>query len=237
MLQTENDFDEDEITIPQCYSVPKSLKSFALAELAGSEITYTCPKCRQCVDCKNYEHACAETIQAEEEQALIEDSVHVDVEIHVCTASLPLLADPEIKLAPNRQKVRKAYDQQVKRLGKEPENKKAIIDAVMKLRSLGFVEWVKNLSKEDQEMLQKSPIKNFIKWKQVFKESASTPCRPVFDASQPTPSGVSLNDITAKGTNMLNRLVEIFLSWRLHRFAFHCDVQKMYNAVKLNKEH
>ena len=107
----------------------------------------------------------------------------------------------------------------------------------MKLRSLGFVEWVKNLSKEDQEMLQKSPIKNFIKWKQVFKESASTPCRPVFDASQPTPSGDSLNDITAKGTNMLNRLVEIFLSWRLHRFAFHCDVQKMYNAVKLNKEH
>ena len=78
--------------------------------MAGSEITYTCPKCRQCVDCKNYEHTCAVTIQAEEEQALIEDSVSVDIVKGVCTASLPLLADLKEKLDPNQAKAKKTYD-------------------------------------------------------------------------------------------------------------------------------
>ena len=229
--------DDDESRINNCYAAPKCLKPFAMAELAGSEITYTCPKCRQCTDCKNYEHACALTIEAEEEQSLIEDSVHVDTENCISSASLPLLADPKEKLVPNRSKALKTYNQQIKSLAKNPEDKKAVIDAEAKLQKLGFVQWVKDLPEDDQQMLRESPIQNFIPWRHVFKESASTPCRPVFDASQPTASGVSLNDIVAKGTNMLNILVEIFLRWRLHRFAFHCDIQKMYNAVKLNKEH
>ena len=45
------------------------------------------------------------------------------------------------------------------------------------------------------------------------KESSSirTPCGPVFDASQPTASGTSLNDILAKRKNNMNKLIEIVI--------------------------
>ena len=48
-------------------------------------------------------------------------------------------------------------------------------------------------------MLKKSPNQNFIPWRVVWKDnSISTPCRIVFDASQPTSSGFSLNDVVTE---------------------------------------
>ena len=86
-------------------------------------------------------------------------------------------------------------------------------------------------------MLRSSPIQNFIPWSCVWKDnSLSTPCRIVFNASHPTDSRVSLNDILAKGRNNMNKLVEILIRWRSHKFAFHTDVQKMYNSVQLVEE-
>ena len=63
--------------------------------------------------------------------------------------------------------------------------------------------------------------------------SISTPCRLVFDASQPTASGWGLNDILAKGKNNMNKLVEIVIRWSLHKIGFDTDIKKMYNSVKL----
>ena len=59
----------------------------------------------------------------------------------------------------------------------------------------------------------------------------------VFDASQPTDSGYSLNDMLAKGTNNMNRLVEVLIRWTIHHTAFHTDIRKMYNSVKLQEHH
>ena len=56
----------------------------------------------------------------------------------------------------------------------------------------------------------------------------------VFDASHPTSSKSSLNDILAKGRNNMNKLVEVFIRWRTHQIGFHTDVAKMYNSVKLH---
>ena len=81
MVQALDNDSENPIT--NCYTIPKCLKPFTMAELAGSEITYTCQKCRQCTDCKNYEHACALTIEDEEEQALLEGCVYVYIEKRV----------------------------------------------------------------------------------------------------------------------------------------------------------
>lgn len=63
----------------------------------------------------------------------------------------------------------------------------------------------------------------------------STPVRVVFDASSITKTGLSLNDILAKGIKSLNSLVEIFLSFRIHAFVLHTDI-KMYNRIKLRTE-
>ena len=66
--------------------------------------------------------------------------------------------------------------------------------------------------------------------------SVSTPCRLVFDASQISNTGYSLDDILAKGRNNMNKLAEIVIRWYIHKVAFHTDIQKMYNSIKLHEQ-
>lgn len=142
------------------------------------------------------------------------------------------------RLSPNGDIALKVYNQQLHRLSKYTNDKEDILKSEQKLQALGYVDYVKNLSKEDQSSLQHSQFQNFIAWRAVWKESSiSTPCRVVFDASMPTASGFSVNGILAKGRNNMNRLVDIFVRWRCHSVSFHTDVQKMYNSIKLDRCH
>ena len=87
-------------------------------------------------------------------------------------------------------------------------------------------------------MLTKNPVQNFIPWRAVWNgNSISTLCHLVFDASQPTASGTSLNDILAKEKNNMIKLVEIVICWSTHKTGFHTDAKKMYNTVQLQEEH
>ena len=100
----------------------------------------------------------------------------------------------------------------INKLNKNPKDKADVIESEVRLQSLGYVEYVKNLSTKQQEMLRTNKIQNYIPWRAVWNgNSVSTPCRVVYDASQPTPSGISLNDILAKGKNNMNKLVEIVI--------------------------
>ena len=86
------------------------------------------------------------------------------------------------------------------------------------MQQLGHVKFVKNLTTKQQEMLRNNPIQNFIPWLEVWNgNSINTPCRIIFDASQSTSSGISLNDILAKGKNNMNKLVEIVIHWSNHK--------------------
>ncbi|XP_066926258.1 uncharacterized protein [Clytia hemisphaerica] len=106
------------------------------------------------------------------------------------------------------------------------------------MHTLGFVDYVENMTPSQQNLLNDSEIVNYIPWRAVWKpNSLSTPCRVVFDASQPTNSGYSLNDILAKGTNNMNSLIELLIRWTSHQTVFHTDVRKMYNSVKLVESH
>lgn len=151
---------------------------------------------------------------------------------------LPLIDNPTMKLCPNRHIALKVYYQQLKRLGQHTYDKHDVIKSEANLQSLGYLQYLKNLSDNDQLSLRTNLAKNFIPWRAVWKEnSTSTPWRIVFDASMATETGYSLNDIFAKGRNNMNKLVEIFLRWRTHRIGFHADVQKMYNSIKLHPSH
>ena len=86
-------------------------------------------------------------------------------------------------------------------------------------------------------MLRNNEIHNYIAWRIAWKlTSVSSPCRPVFDTSQPTDTGKSLNDVLVKGRNNMNKLQEVFMRWTMHRVAYHCDLQTWYNSVDLRKE-
>ena len=221
---------------PSCkttYYAP--MKNFNDVESAGSEINYRCVRCRACKECKNHERNEMLSIKEEVEDDLINKSVTVDIAARETTAILPFIADQKIKLAPNRIKAEKVYQRQLKVL-QDPDDKASIIKAEAALQEMGFVDWVKNLPEDVQKSLRENEVQNFLPWRVAWKDSVTSPCRPVFDASQPTPSGYSLNDIVAKGKNNLNVLIEIFLRWRTHKIAFHNDIQKMYNKVKLQQQ-
>ena len=70
-------------------------------------------------------------------------------------------------------------------------------------------------------------------WK---NNSLSTPCSLVFDASKPTTSSSSLNDILGKRRNNMTEQVKEVIRWLTHRNIFPTNLQKMYNSVKLREE-
>ena len=221
-----------------CAIVFRNRRVFEEVENAGSEITFRCVKCRGCKDCQNSEKIEMISIREEAEQDLINRSVTVDLETCSSTAILPFIEDPSKKLAPNSDRAMKVYKNTVYRLNKDPQSKQQIIAFENKLQELGMVEFVWNLTEEQQQKIRNAPLQYFYPWRPVHNSnSVSTPWRMVFDASMPTSTGYSLNDVVAKGRNQMNKLVEIFIRWFIQPFAYHTDVRKMYNTIKLHENH
>ena len=205
---------------------------------AGTEVSYRCGDCRACPNCKKSPRIEEVSIEEELQQELIEQCVQVDEYNQTTTHTLPFLEDPETKLVPNKKFALKIYESQVKKLDKNPADKEAAIEFDKKLQDLGYVDYVDNLPEEERKMIVDAPVKYFIPWLVVYNEnSVSTPCRLVFDASVCPRGGCSLNSLLAKGTNNMNRLINILISWSGHRFAFHADIRKMYNTIYLDKKH
>ena len=220
-----------------CKTSVKAGRLFEEVEKAGSEITYRCVNCRNCAQCKKSEEIQYISIQEEIEQDIIDNSVHVDVQKGFTIAKLPFIMDPMSTLVTNKSTALSVYKSQVRKLDRNPKDREDVIESERKMQKLGFVDSLENLTQDQRETIDKSPIHYYIPWRAVWNtNSLSTPCRLVFDASQITPSGNSLNSTLAKGRNNMNKLVEILIRWLIHRFAFHTDVRKMYNTVKLDQQ-
>ena len=216
---------------------PKNLKDFEKIEESGTNISYRCVRCRNCKDCKKGALVEEISLREEYEQSVIDQSVTLDTEKNVCTALLPFLENPDLKLVCNLSSARKVFNGVVKRLAKNVDDREAVLEAIRKLQRLGFVDWVENLPEEDQKLIFEFLVRYYIPWRVVWSDSLSTPVRPVFDASMRSGSGISLNDILAKGTNNMNSLVEMIIRWLCKLYAYHTDISKCYNGVKLDKSH
>ena len=219
-------------------TINRKLKNFDEVENAGSEILFRCVDCRGCMRCKNGPQVETLSIREEVEQDLINKSVKVDIKKCKTVARLPLLHDPTIKLAPNKNQAMAIYRRELRQLNRNPSDKEAAIKAEKKLQTKGHVDYVRNLSADIQESLKNNPIQNFIPWHVVFNSnSLTTAARIVYNYSHPTPSGYSMNDLLPKGRNNMNSLIEIFIRWRTHKVAFHSDVEQMYPSISLEQEH
>ena len=208
------------------------------AEDAGSIIEYRCIKCRNCTNCKNSEQVEKVSLRQELEQHLIDTSVEVDFESGRTSALLPFIADPAEKLASNEENALKIYGQQVRKLAKNPDLLKAVLESEMRLQERGHVQWKKNLSTEQLQVVEQCVGEYFIPWRFVVNEnSVTTPVRVVYDASSISRSGHSLNDLIAGGINSMNPMLEINIRFRCNPIAVHTDVTKMYNVIKLKPEH
>ncbi|XP_015044449.2 uncharacterized protein [Drosophila pseudoobscura] len=67
----------------------------------------------------------------------------------------------------------------------------------------------------------------------VFKEESVT---SKVDASCKTSNGKSLNGVLCTGPPLQNDLAGVVLNWRLHRFVFAADIQKMFTCIDMNAE-
>ena len=209
---------------------------FNQVENAATKISYCCISSRDCKDCVNNEHIENIIIREEVEQDLIDNSVQVNIGNGCTTAKLPFIHNPMVKLSNNKDIALKIYSQQLRKLNKNLQDKADVTTSENKLQHLGHVTYVQNLLQQ-QCMLSETDIKYYIPWRAVWKQnSISTPCRVPFDASQITNTGYSLNDVIAKVRNNMNKLLEIVLRWMTHQVAFHTDIQKMYNSIKLRQE-
>ncbi|XP_071055024.1 uncharacterized protein [Onthophagus taurus] len=69
----------------------------------------------------------------------------------------------------------------------------------------------------------------------VRETSSTTRLRVVFNGSQKTSSGVSLNDCLHTGPKIQNELVDVLLRWRRHPIVFACDIENMYRQILVHE--
>jgi hypothetical protein len=71
----------------------------------------------------------------------------------------------------------------------------------------------------------------------VLRENAATTkLRVVFNPSQKTSTGYSLNSLQEKGPNLQKDIQSLLLKWRAYKYSFTADVQMMYRCIWISEE-
>ncbi|XP_076660299.1 uncharacterized protein LOC143363619 [Halictus rubicundus] len=79
--------------------------------------------------------------------------------------------------------------------------------------------------------------RNYIPHRAVIREgSLTTKLRVVFNASSHTSSGYSLNDILHTGPKLQLEITRILLAWRLHKYVFVADIEKMFRQILVHPQ-
>ena len=123
------------------------------ADQTGSTIEYRCIKCRGCSNCKNGERIEKVSLKEEYEQSIIDASVTVDIDHGISSAILPFTSNPHEKLSANKEVALKVYNQQLRKLNKNSEEKKNVLDSEQKLQDAQYVDYVENLNPSEKQLL------------------------------------------------------------------------------------
>ena len=79
-------------------------------------------------------------------------------------------------------------------------------------------------------------IKYYIPQQIVVKEnSVTTKCRVVFDASCPSNSGLSLNNVLKVGPSIQDSIFDIVIRSRKHKVVIMSDITKMYRQILVHE--
>lgn len=83
----------------------------------------------------------------------------------------------------------------------------------------------------------KSPEFYYLPHHGVLREqSRTTKLRVVFNASSPTDSGISLNDILYSGRKLQTEISDVLLWFRSHKYVFSTDMVKMYRQINVHPD-
>ena len=210
-----------------------------LLEDGGLNIEYRCVKCCDCPNCKNSDESEKTSLREEAEEQMIKDSVKLDIENQRIICSLPLRGPENEFLTTNRDKAHKILDQQCRKYFNDIEVKDVALKAFDKLLDNGHASFIEDLCEDDLLQFMDKDPQYFIPWRLVFKDSVSTPCRAVLDASSRTSyrsngtAGRCLNDLVVKGKVTTINLVKMLLRFTVGAFAINGDLKQFYNSCKL----
>lgn len=155
---------------------------------------------------------------------------------------LPLksLIDPTLTIGRSRQMALNRFHQLDRKLQRNPSLKEKYshgIDEYFQLHQA-----VPVVTTEDQHCSRSTSDRPFVRscvlpHHAVIKEdSLTTKVRIVFDASAKTSNGRSLNDILCIGPALQNDLSTVLLNWRLCKYVFCTDMQKMYRCIDMHPD-
>ncbi|XP_033228509.1 uncharacterized protein LOC117180229 [Belonocnema kinseyi] len=133
------------------------------------------------------------------------------------------------QLGESKEQAERCFLNLERKLERKPELKKEYTAFMTEYEKLGHI------SKELDESY--SPVSYYMPHHCVVRnDSLSTRVRVVFDASAPTASGVSLNDLQMVGPLLQDDLFSILIRFRKHAYFLGADIEKMYRQVLVTPE-
>ena len=220
----------------------QELKLLLKIQEMGISFDYRCPRCRNCSDCRNAPDTERISVREEKEDEAVKESVKIDFAAKKITARIPLRGDPNQYLSDNRAIALKVLEGQCKKLSTDEESREMVVKAFRKLIDRKNALRLSELSEEHQRMMKEKPVQHYLPWRVQYKDSVSSPARPVFDASSKTPllpdgrGGRCFNDINCKGKINTLDFLNMILRWELGPEAFCGDLKGFYTSIWLDPD-
>ena len=131
-------------------------------------------------------------------------------------------------LLPNEEIAMKRAENVEETMKKKPEDMKQLNSVIQESFNNGIFRWL-----TQEEIDNWSGLYHYVPINVVYKESQSTPCRIIFDCSQPDRNGRSLNTCMGKGKNPINNFSSVILNFRAAENVASGDIKKMFNQIKV----
>lgn len=71
----------------------------------------------------------------------------------------------------------------------------------------------------------------------IKPDSLTTKLRVVFNASQASSNGISLNEVLYPGPTLQTDIALLVLKWRFYKYVFNSDIEKMYRQILVHPDH
>ena len=203
------------------------------------DVEYRCVQCRSCGNCKDADKVEKISLREEAEMFAIKQSIFLNYEEKRIDCSLPLRGPEREFMSTNRTQAVAILNKQCQKYYDDPEVKTSINKAFKKLMDRGFIRKLEDLTDEEKAEFIHKEVQYTIPWRVVWKDSATTPVRPVLDASTNSPKrpdgsgGSSLNNAVCHGKVDTLDLLKVVLKFVLLECAVAADLTKMYNMFNL----
>ncbi|XP_071578610.1 uncharacterized protein [Temnothorax nylanderi] len=144
---------------------------------------------------------------------------------------LPFSSPPK-NLAATRKPAERLLTAMERKCGQDPRFGELYHAFMREYEDLGHMEVVARADEDDH-----SRDVCYLPHHGVLKEaSTTTKLRVVFNGSQRTSTGASLNSHLFIGANLLPALADVLLRWRRHRYVMITDIEKMYRQITVHPE-